>query len=100
MNEYIASKAEDLLRFGYKRVTTTLFKRFLEILERQRMEHIDSLNKLRQNLPEEYRKYVNLADYYTESKAQSLRKEVLDAGNDSLKTMDEALKSFEIKHNF
>jgi molybdopterin converting factor small subunit len=100
MNKYIASKAEELLRFGYKRATTNLFKRFLDILERQRIEHLDAMEKLRNNLPEEYKKYVVLADYYTESKAQSLRKEVLDAGNDSLKTMDEALKSFDIKYNF
>lgn len=87
---------EEVLRFQMHRLVTSLFKSFLIILEDLGAEHDEALEKLYTALPEEYKPFVNLADYFTEQKGELLRKKVLDAGNDTRRQIDEVLKSFTI----
>ena len=89
------SNEGDILRFAIKRNSTNLFKRFLAILQRQKEEHDEALSNLKAVLPEQYKKYVQLADCYTDAKAAALRKEVLDAGNDAIRAVETELDNFE-----
>jgi len=91
----------DILRFSIQRSTTNLFKHFLSIQQRQKEEHDEAMALLRQNLPEQYKKYVDLVDSYTDAKAAAIRKEILDAGNDALRNMKSELDNFDyfLKNN-
>ena len=90
------STEREFVSFQVRRNCTLLFKRFLEILERNKDEHDECLGKLYDMLPEDYKNYVDLADYFTESKFDSLRKEILAAGNDTIRNIDEILKEVDI----
>lgn len=89
-------KARQMVLFGVKRANAQLFKRFLEILERLGDEHDESLAKLREHLPGDFKKYVDLADHFTPAQGDLLRKEVLDAGGDSYRAMETLLQDFDI----
>ncbi len=89
--------AEDILRFQVKRNVTLLFKRYLELLDGLIVEHDDALNKMSENLPSEYVTYVSLADHLTDAKADLFRKRVLDAGNETIRNLDEIIKGFNIE---
>ena len=94
------SRPDEMLKFACKRNTTILFKHFLEIIERMNEEHAETLAKLKHNLPEEYKAYVDLADYFTDNKLNMLRKEVLSKGNDCYRGIEEIINMLEIKHKF
>lgn len=88
---------DELLRFQLRRETTVLFKQQLEILEDLKEEHYNALQKLIDNLPEPYKKYVNLADYFTDEKFNTLRKRTLQRGNDTIRNMETIVNDFDIK---
>ena len=90
------SREEAVLRFQVKRNCTLLFKRFLEILERIKDGHDENLDKLRANLPAQYKNYVDLSDDLTDAKMDKLRKEVLGAGNDCIRSIENELGNFDI----
>ena len=89
-------KAKQMLLFQTKRQTVILFKRFLEILERLGEEHDESLAKLREHLPGDLKKYVDLADHFTPAQGDQLRKEVLGAGNDCYRMIEQVVEEFDI----
>lgn len=89
--------AGEVLRFQLHRSITILFKNYLIMLEDLGIEHDTALNKLYDALPQEYKVYVDLADYLDEDKGKALRSKVLGAGNDALRNVDELLKQFEIE---
>lgn len=91
------SKESDILLFNVKRGTTNLFKHFLSILQRQKEDHEEFKDKLRNSLPSEFHNHIELADPYSDTKAFVLRKEVLDKGNDAIRNFEEELNNFEIK---
>jgi hypothetical protein len=91
-----SSRPEEMLKFACKRNTTNLFKHFLEIIERLNLEHVENMNKLKHGLPKEYAPYVELADYFTESKLNALRKEILSKGNDTYRSLEEIINMLEI----
>lgn len=91
------ARAQEMLRFQIRRNVVQLFKRFLETVESIGDCHEESLDKLRQNLPKEYQKYINLADYFTPIREEAIRKQILDAGNDCIRSLEEEIKQFEIK---
>lgn len=87
---------EELLRFQIRRNVTTLFKGFLILLEDLGLEHDEALQMLYDKLPQEYKVYVELADYLTEEKGEHLRRKVLGAGNDCCRQIEDILKTFTI----
>lgn len=89
---------EQVLAFKIKRVITTLFKSHLELIEDLTVEHDAALNKLDENLPAQYKPYVDLANHMTEEKCEQLRKRILDKGNSSYKEIEELLKQFNIDY--
>lgn len=95
-NQSYSVDPEELLRFQIRRNITVLFKSFLVILEDLGIEHDAALNLLYDKLPPEYKIYVELADHFTEEKGEVLRKKVLGAGNDCLRSIEDVLASFSI----
>jgi DNA topoisomerase IB len=87
---------KEVLRFQQQRIITMLFRHFLTLLEDLGLEHDEALAKLSAALPPEYQTYIDLADYLSPDKSKHLRKKVLDAGNDSLRGLDEILNSFNV----
>lgn len=68
-----------------RRITTRLFKNFLVILEDLQEEHRSAHLKLLEQLPEEYKSLVYMADILNERKIEWLRKRVLDLGNEAIR---------------
>jgi len=87
---------EDVMRFQHTRVLKGLFKSFLTIVEGLELEHDDSMSKLYDALPQEYKSYVDLIDFWTENRSIAIRKQILDSGNDAIRQLDEQLANFEI----
>ena len=88
---------EDYLRFQIKRAVTTLFKQFLLQLEELGENHDEALGRLYEKLPEEYKKYVDLADYFSEEQGERWRKKVLDIGNETIRNLDDIINRLEVK---
>ncbi len=84
------------LSYISRRQITILFKEFLSILERSNDKHTESLNRLYDKLPDQYKTYVDLADWWTEEETVRMRKEVLQRGNDAIRVFNEELEKYEI----
>lgn len=87
----------DIMAFQIRRNVTLLFKQQLEMLEDIADEHDNAMRKLAEKLPQQYRDYIELADYLNEQKFEMLRKRILGKGNDCIRTIEEGLKDFEVK---
>ena len=88
--------AKASLQFAARRHITVLFKEILGLLEQLADEHDESLAKLAAALPTEYQPHLNLADYFTEEKAERLRKAVLGRGNDCIRSILEEMEKYDI----
>lgn len=75
---------------------TIMFKEMLSLLEKLAEEHDETLGKLYARLPSEYKTYVELADYFTEDKADRLRREVLQRGNDCKRAIVEEMEKYDV----
>jgi len=90
------SQAKDILAFAVRRQTTQLFKHFLVTLEEITAEHDEALLKLRAALPPEQKPLVDVAAYLTEAKVSRLRKSILSAGNDTIRSSLEEFDKYSI----
>lgn len=90
-------KALEILRFQTRRNVVNLFKRFLETIEMIGDCHEETITKLKSNIPNEYHKYIDLAEYLTPQREEAIRKMILDAGNDCIRGIEEELKQFKIE---
>ncbi len=93
-----APSASEVLLFQSVRLFKNMFKAHLVTLENLAEEHDIALNKLIDALPEEYRNFVALADYYTETKQQILRKQTLGHGNDMMREFERLVDNFNIEY--
>lgn len=75
---------------------TRLFKNYLFGLEELIVMHDEAMKKLHDELPEQYKGYVKLADYLSDARVEILRRKVLGAGNDAIRDMDETIDSLRI----
>lgn len=87
----------DVLRFQIERNVKAIFWAYLAALEDLGIEHDIAMKKLSDALPNDYKQYVNLADYLTDEKGAQLRKRVLDVGNNHLREINTLLESFAIE---
>ncbi len=83
-------------QFTLARHVTVLFKECLAITEQLAEEHDEAMEKLYQALPPQYREYVNLADHFTEEKADRIRRAILQRGNDCKRATAEELEKYDI----
>ena len=88
--------AKATLQFATDRSITVLFKEMLSLLESLAEEHDESLAKLAAALPAEYHTHLALADYFTEEKADRLRRAVLGRGNDCKRAIHEEIEKYKI----
>lgn len=89
-------KVKEILLFQSTRNVANLYKRFLTVLESNRNEHRIMLNKLIEGLPPEHHHQLVLADYFNNDKFTYLRKQVLDAGNDCIRELENIIDNLEI----
>ena len=77
-----------------------LYKSFLVLMETVQVEHNDMLAKLKEVLPEKYHTNVDSCNYFTQTKFSTLRKTILDAGNDSVRKISQSLDDFQVEFTF
>jgi hypothetical protein len=83
-------KLKEFLLFQIHRNITSLYKRYLNLVEDIQEEHINMLNKLNSKIDQETLKNV---DYFDDNKYNYLRKKILDLGNE---TSREIIKNFDL----
>ena len=83
-------KLKEFLLFQVQRNITSLYKRYLNLIEDIQEEHINMLNKLNSKIDQETLKNV---DYFDDNKYNYLRKKILDLGNE---TSREIIKNFDL----
>jgi hypothetical protein len=83
-------KLKEFLLFQVHRNITSLYKRYLNLIEDIQEEHINMLNKLNNKVDQETLKNV---DYFDDNKYNYLRKKILDLGNE---TSREIIKNFDL----
>lgn len=96
---FVAPDPDAVLRYQLERMITSLFKGYLVMLEDLGDSHDEAMDKLRAALPADLKGYVDLADYLTEERGVSLRKKVLDSGNDTKREMNKLLDQFTVQLN-
>ena len=94
------NKAKEILKYQANRNVSNLYKRYLTILESNRNDHRIMLNKLVASLPPEFHHQVVLADYFSQEKFSYLRKQVLDAGNDCIREIENTIENMEVGFKF
>ncbi len=80
-----------MLKAQTRLAITRLFKGYLIMLEDLATEHDDAMGKLEDNLPPQYKQFVELADYWSDAKMDNLRRKVLSTGNDVIRGIEEAI---------
>lgn len=90
------NKAEQIFLFGTKRGVTSLFKDFLMILESLESDHLESMGKLMDALPDEHKSKLVLANHLTPEYMDRLRKRVLSNGNDCYRSIEAQVKNLNI----
>ena len=80
------------LSLQLKRDIVDLYKSQLNILEDLHGEHNIMLQKLQDALPNSTFPLLLAVDYFTACRLAIIRKRVLDAGNDTIRKMEEKLK--------
>ena len=83
-------KLKEFLLFQVHRNITSLYKRYLNLIEDIQEEHINMLNKLNKKIDQETLKNI---DYFVDNKYNYLRKKILDLGNE---TSREIIKNFDL----
>lgn len=89
--------AADILRFQVERNIKNTYKEALILLEELRMEHKGTLERLRDALPNEFKSLVDVADYWSPDKVDSVRKRILTAGNNANRNVQEQMDNFDIR---
>jgi len=83
-------KLKEFLLFQIHRNITSLYKRYLNLIEDIQEEHVNMLNKLNSKIDQDTLKNV---DYFDDNKYNYLRKKILDLGNE---TSREIIKNFDL----
>lgn len=88
-----------LLKAKVRLGITRLFKEYLFGLEEFVALHDEAMKKLQDELPDQYKKYVNLADYLSDVRVETLRKKILGTGNNAIRDLDETIDSLRVDDN-
>ena len=70
-----------------------LYKKYFEMVEDLHKEHLLLLEKVKDKTSEDFVKNI---DYFDTDKYNYIRKKILDAGNDTIRTIDANLKSVNV----
>lgn len=97
MEDIKGLSADGILKFQAKRGITNTFKEALTILEDLEREHKAALKRLEEQLPEEQRALVRVADYWHPEKREALRRRILSVGNNHWRVFEEQIANMEVK---
>ena len=86
-----------MLKAQTRLAVTLLFKGYLVLLEDLATEHDDAMNRLEDNLPQNLKPYVAVADYWSDAKMDSMRRKILGSGNDLIREIEGVIDSLKIK---
>ena len=92
----VSVSPSEVLDYQIQKQIKSLYKEFLFLVEKICNDHDQFLDKLRMTLPEQYKIYVDLAEFLTDSKYEEIRKEILDRGNQSVRNVQEEIKKYDI----
>lgn len=95
-NPYLDADPTSFLDYQIQKQIKNLYKEYLFLIEKIFNSHDEFLDKLRTTLPDQYAVYVDLAEFLTDSKYEELRKEILDRGNATTRSIQEELKKYNI----
>jgi isopropylmalate/homocitrate/citramalate synthase len=73
-----------------------LYKEYLFLVEKLFNGQDETMQKLRACLPDQYKIFIDTAEFLTDSKYEETRKEILDRGNASIRNISEELKKYSI----
>jgi len=86
-------KLKEYVKFQIDRGIISLYKRYFEMIEDLHKDHLTLLEKVRDKTSDEFVKNI---DYFDTNKYNYIRKKILDAGNDTIRTIDTNLKSVNV----
>lgn len=85
-----------LLKAKIRLGVTRLFKNYLFAFEEIIESHDEAIAKLKTSLPDQYKEFVELADYLSDAKIELMRKRVLGLGNDLIRDLDDQIDCLRI----
>lgn len=86
-------KIKSYIQFQINRNIISLYKKYFEITEDLYQEHQSLLSKVEEETSSDFSKNI---DYFDEKKYNYIRKKILDAGNDAIRTIDSSFQSIDI----
>jgi hypothetical protein len=86
-------KLKEYVKFQIDRGVISLYKRYFEMIEDLHKDHLLLLEKVKEKTSENFVKNI---DYFDTNKYNYIRKKILDAGNDTIRTIDTNLKSVNV----
>jgi hypothetical protein len=86
-------KLKEYVKFQIDRGVISLYKRYFEMIEDLHKDHLLLLEKVKEKTSEDFVKNI---DYFDTNKYNYIRKKILDAGNDTIRTIDTNLKSVNV----
>jgi hypothetical protein len=86
-------KLKEYVKFQIDRGIISLYKKYFEMIEDLHKDHLTLLEKVKEETSEDFVKNI---DYFDENKYNYIRKKILDAGNDTIRTIDTNLKSVNV----
>jgi len=87
-------RVKELMSFQIHRNIVNLYKRYLNLLEDVRRDHISLLSKVEGKTNKEFAKSI---DYFDAEKYNYYRKKVLDSGNEVFRDIEKTLEYLEIR---
>lgn len=86
-------KLKEYVKFQIDRGIISLYKKYFEMIEDLHKDHLVLLEKVKERTSEDFAKNI---DYFDANKYNYIRKKILDAGNDTIRTIDVNLKSINV----
>lgn len=86
-------KLKELLAFQLNRNIISLYKKYFEIIDDLKLEHEIMLKKMEAKSSKEFVKNI---DYFNADKYNYIRKKILDAGNDTVRGVENSFNSIKI----
>lgn len=86
----------DMLKAKTRLAITRVFKSYLTILEDLAEEHDEAMGALHDALPSEQKAMVVLANHFTDTKMDTIRRRVLSTGNDAIRELEELVDSLRL----
>lgn len=90
------SEAQKMLAFQARRLITALFKNYLFLADDLYGKHDLMLSKIEGLLKDEDKNKLDLVDYFDEEQYKSIRKRILDLGNDAAREVENIMEQYEI----